>query len=409
MTTVPREHYLNFIKPYVGQPMVKILTGIRRCGKSVMMASVTEELLKNGVNRERIIKIDLDDYGMRRLLNTDRLYEFLTEKLNQVPEDEKLYIFIDEIQNTKNWELCITSLVKNPCADIYLTGSNSKLLSSELSTHITGRYVNIRMQTLTFEEYLKFSDSIGKTMSVSEHYARFRRIGGFPIVNITDYETNSSDIIVRDILDSIINNDILVRGGIRRPQLLNTLLTFLFDNVGNPYSVTSLSKNLAKYGYKADEETISSYIQLMCDAFLLIPVKGYNLRGSTVMGNAKKYYVTDVSLIYSCMGFKESMLSGIEENLVANGLMALGYDIYIGQTPSGKEIDFVAERNGDKVYVQVTHSMDKDEVRKREIAPFGEVRDFYHRYIVVGDGTEQYSENGIRVIPIEEFLLLKRL
>ncbi|MDR3282043.1 MAG: ATP-binding protein [Candidatus Methanoplasma sp.] len=403
-TIVKREAYLDMIRPYMGQPLIKVITGIRRCGKSTMFSQIMTELSETGVPDERIIRIDFDNMDNNSLRDGAALHGLIVGRMSG---EGMHYVFIDEIQEVSGWERVANSLLSRGNIDLYISGSNSRLLSSELATYITGRYVSLEIQTLSFREYIDFRKTFANDGSEDRRKALdgYIRRGGFPLANISDYDDASADRIVRDIFESVFFRDTIDRNRIRNRVQIENLVKFMFDNIGNPFSVDSIRREFSRHGMPIDAATAASHLRAMEGSYLIRRVSRYNIRGKKVIMSDDKYYVADVSLIYSLMGFKNSMMSGIEENIVLLELVRRGYGVYVGRTKSGKEVDFVAERDGRKIYVQVTHTMHDEAVAERELSALKDIGDNYPKYVVTMDKVWSEDVDGIKLVSLADFLL----
>jgi len=403
---VKRETYLRKIRPFIGKPLIKVITGVRRCGKSFMFMQIIDELIENGVEKDKIIRINMDDIGNLALCKAVSLYNHISDLTD---DGKSYYLFLDEIQNVSEWERTVNSLLQKGNIDIYISGSNSKLLSSELATFIAGRYISIEIQTLSFSEFVEFKKRFtsyeGNGKDLLKEYIRK---GGFPLASIGDFSIDASDKIVSDIYESIFLRDTVSRNKIRNSQQLELLLRFMFDNIGNPFSANTISREFEKSGSKLAVNTVLKYLDYLERAYLLRKVSRYDIRGKRIIGSEDKYYVSDVSLIYALLGSKSGMISGIEENIVYLELLRRDYSVAVGRTHDGKEIDFVAEKNGMKMYVQVTHTISSQDTADREFRALEGIKDNYPKYVVVAEDRWLSDRNGIHQIGMTEFLMSDR-
>ena len=404
---VKRETYLRKIRPFIGKPLIKVITGIRRSGKSFMFMQVIDELVENGVKRDSIIRLNMDDLGNLALCEAVPLYDHISKLIEN---DGMHYIFLDEIQNVVGWENVVNSLLQKGNADIYISGSNSKLLSSELATFIAGRYVAIEIQTLSFREFIefrrKFASYTGDGRDLLKDYIR---IGGFPLASIGNFDLSASDKIVKDAYDSIFLRDTVSRNNIRNIPQLERFLMFMFDNIGNPFSARRISREFEKNGIKLAVNIITKYLDHLERSYLLRRVERYDIRGKMIIGSEDKFYVSEISLIYALIGFKSGMISGIEENIVYMELLRRDYSVTVGRTYEGREIDFVAERNGKKIYVQVTHTIPSEDTAEREFLALESINDNYPKYVVVAEDQWPSDRNGIEQIGLTDFLLSEHI
>lgn len=401
-----RETYLKKIRPYIGIPLIKVITGIRRCGKSSMFTQITEELIGSGIEKEKIIRLGLDDISNAELCEAVKLYEYVT---NMTAGEGMHYVFLDEIQNVKDWEIAVNSLLQRENLDIYISGSNSKLLSSELATYIAGRYVCIEMHTLSFSEFIefkrKYSDYSGNGKDLLKEYLRR---GGFPLASVGNFDITASDRIVKDTYNSIFMRDTVERNRIRNVRQFELFLRFMFDNIGFAFSARNISLEFEKNGTNLPANMILKYLDCLERAYLLRRVQRYDLRGKKIVGSEDKYYVSDVSLIYALNGYKSSMIASIEENTVYLELLRRDYSVTVGRTTNEKEVEFVAEKNGKKVYVQVTHTILSDRTADREFSSLLSIKDNYPKFVVVAEDQWPSDHEGIEQIGLADFLLSDR-
>lgn len=399
---VKRELYLKKIRPFIGKPLIKIITGIRRCGKSSMFIQIMDELRGKGVDHDRMIHLNMDDLDNSNLHDPVLLYEHITKMTSG---DGMYYVFLDEIQNVNGWEKTANSLLLKGNIDLYISGSNSKLLSSELATFIAGRYVSIEMQTLSFKEFLEFkrrySGYEGEGKELIDEYIRR---GGFPLTSIGDFDMAAADKIVRDTYESIFFRDTVARNNIRNTTQLELLIGFMFDNIGNPFSARNISAEFEKNNIRMRPDTVLRYLDMMERAFLIRSVKRFDIRGKRIIGSEDKYYVSDVSMVYALIGFKASMISGIEENVVFLELLRRDYAVTVGRI-GDKEIDFIGEKDGKRMYVQVTHSLPSETTADREFSSLEAVKDNYPKYLVVAERMWPSDHNGIIQMGLADFLL----
>jgi len=400
---VKRELYLSKIRPFIGKPLIKVIVGVRRCGKSSMFSQIIEEILESGTDVKKIIKLNMDDIANAELCDPTRLYNRI---VSESTGSGMYYVFLDEIQNVTEWEKVVNSLLLKGNIDVYISGSNSKLLSSELATFISGRYVSIEMQTLSLTEFAefkrRFSSYSGDGKSLLKEYVRR---GGFPLASIGDFSMAASDMIVKDNYDSIFFRDIVERYKIRNTKQLELFIRFMFDNIGNPFSARSISGEFEKKRMKFDVNKVLLYLDYLERAYLIRRVQRYDLRGKRVIDSDDKYYVSEVSLIYALIGFKSNMIAAIEENIVYLELLRRGYSVTVGRMYNKGEVDFVAEKNGKKIYVQVTHTISSEETAKREFHTLESIDDNYPKYVVVAEDLWQSDHKGIMQIGLADFLM----
>ena len=392
-----RQHYLNMLKIYRDVPLVKILAGIRRCGKSTILEMLRDDLLKSGIDADHIISMrytseDYDD-GM-----TDKdMYQGIKEKMTG---DGRCYLLLDEVQEIAGWEKAVNSLLENADTDIYVTGSNSKLMASEISTYLTGRYVSIPVYTLSFSEYLEFKKSDSRPQK--ELLNEYLRMGGFPIVALGNFDERSSYQIVEGIYNSVINNDITKRHHVTNFDLFNRVVKYIVENVGKTFSANAIAKFLKSEGRSLSVEAVYNYLNWLEKAFVIYRCQRYDLQGKSVLKTQEKFYLADASLKYCMMGFNPKSLAAMLENIVYFELRRRGYEVYIGKNET-KEIDFVAVRRDERIYVQVCRSLPEES--DRETANLLEIKDHYPKYVVTLDEFASGNINGVKIVHLADFLL----
>ncbi len=385
------------------RPVIKVLTGIRRSGKSALLTLIIEELKSQGIKDNHIIRINFEESHFFSLTNALSLDEYLRERMN---ENEKYFILLDEIQEVENWEKTVNSLLAAGNADIYLTGSNSRLLSSELSTYLAGRYVEIPIQTLTFSESLVFAEHLSSMQTdYKAAFISYLKKGGFPILHAVPYDEEAGRIVVSGIYASVILRDVIQRYNLRNTELFERLVLFLFENTGNIFSAKSVSDFLKSQNRQLSVNTIYEYLRMLEEAFVIHRVSRYDIAGKRVLKTMEKYYVSDISLISAALGFRDTKISGMLENIVYLELISRDYHVYIGKSGE-KEIDFVAEKNGERIYIQVARAIISDETREREFTPLLAVHNHYPKYVVTMDELAGGTVDGVRHVHIADFLLM---
>lgn len=400
---IPREKYIQKIRPHMHHPVIKVLTGIRRSGKSALLTLIIEELKSQGIKDDYIIRINFEESRFFSLTNALLLDEYLRERMN---ENEKYFILLDEIQEVENWEKTVNSLLAAGNADIYLTGSNSRLLSSELSTYLAGRYVEIPIQTLTFFESLVFAEHLSAMQTdYKAAFISYLKKGGFPILHAVPYDEEAGRTVVSGIYASVILRDVVQRYNLRNTELFERLVLFLFENTGNIFSAKSVSDFLKSQNRQLSVNTIYEYLRMLEEAFVIHRVSRYDMAGKRVLKTLEKYYVSDISLISAALGFRDTKISGMLENIVYLELISRDYHVYIGKSGE-REIDFVAEKNGERIYIQVARAILSDETREREFAPLLAIHNHYPKYVVTMDELAGGTVDGIRHVHIADFLLM---
>ena len=392
-----RSQYMELLKTYRDVPLVKILAGIRRCGKSTILEMLRDDLQNNGVAADHIISMcytseDFDD-GM-----TDKeMYEGIKARMNS---DGRYYLLLDEVQEIDGWEKAVNSLLENTDTDIYVTGSNSKLMSSEISTYLTGRYISIPVYTLSFAEYLEFKKQSG--LSTRELLNEYIRLGGFPIVALGSFDERAAYQIVEGIYNSVITSDITKRHNIANFDLFNRVVRYIVENVGKTFSANAIVKFLKSEGRSLSVEAVYNYLNWLEKAFVIYRCQRYDLQGKSVLKTQEKFYLADSSLKYCIMGFNPKSIAAMLENIVYFELRRKGYDVYIGKNEK-KEIDFVAVHRDERIYVQVCRRLPEES--DREVANLLEIKDHYPKYVVTLDELAAGNINGVKIVPLADFLL----
>ena len=394
---IVRPYYLNLLKTYRDVPLVKILAGIRRCGKSTILEMLKEDLIKSGISADHIISMrytseDFDD-GM-----TDKdMYNGIKNKMT---DGGRYYLLLDEVQEINGWEKAINSLLENTDADIYVTGSNSKLMSSEISTYLTGRYISIPVFTLSFAEFIEFKKESGRTPK--DLLNEYIRMGGFPIVALGDFDERSAYQIAEGIYNSVVTNDITRRHNITNFDLFNRVVKYIVENVGKTFSANAIVKFLKSEGRSLSVETVYNYLEWLEKAFVIYRCQRYDLQGKSVLKTQEKFYLADASLKYCIMGFNPKSVAAMLENIVYFELRRKGYDVYIGKKDT-KEIDFVAVCRDERIYVQVCRNLPEES--DREVANLLEIKDHYPKYVVTLDELAGGNVNGVKITHLADFLL----
>lgn len=394
---ISRPDYLEKLKPFIDVKVIKILAGIRRCGKSTILEMLKQELISNGVKEDHIISINYSNVEFDKSFSFLKMYDELKAKF---VDEKKYYLLLDELQEVDGWEKTVNSLFEEKNVDIYVTGSNSKLLSSEISTYLTGRYVTISVYTLSFKEYLTFKNNQNKP--IKEQLQDYIRFGGFPLVAISNLDEKASYQIVEDIYNSVVVNDITKKRNIQNIDLFNRVVRFIVENIGKTFSANSIVKFLKSENRTISVETIYNYLQWLEKAFVIYRCKRYDLQGKNILKTQEKFYIADQSIKYALFGFNPTTIASMMENLVYFELKRRGYDVFIGKN-ADKEIDFVAIDRDKKLYIQVCRELPKES--DREFANLIEIKDNYPKMIVTLDDYASGNVNGINVVHLADFLL----
>ena len=398
---IKREMYMKRIRPFIGTDLIKVMTGIRRCGKSVMLELIKEELLESGISHDQFISINFENLNFSHLQTAKALHDEITKRAAEI--NGKAYLFLDEIQEVKDWEKCINSLRVSLDCDIYITGSNAKLLSSELSTYLGGRYVEIIIYPFSFAEFLELYHSISPDIPLQECFQKYLSFGGMPYLANIRYEDAPSKLYLNDLYNSVQLKDIVKRNKIRDIDLLERIIAYVIANIGTTFSATSLSKFLKSEKRTVAPETILNYIKYCCDAYLFYQVKREDLQGKQILSSNEKYYIADHGIREAVFGGNMRDINLVLENIVYLELLRREYKVTVGRT-GDKEIDFVCDKQGEKLYVQVAYLLASDETVQREFGVYDRIRDNYPKYVVSLDEFNM-SRNGIKHLNIRDFLL----
>lgn len=398
---IDRPLYMDKIMAYTDTPFVKILTGVRRCGKSTILKMIMERLkTERHIPDERIISRRYDSMEYVDLTAKD-MYDQLKSRLST---EGKTYLFLDEVQEIEGWERVVNSLASDFDVDLYVTGSNSRMMSSEIATYLTGRYISFRIFTLSFGEYLMFKRQYAPVSDAKTELANYVRLGGFPATHLQAYSQEEVYTIVRDIYNSTIFSDIVRRSQIRKIDQLERIVKYTFNNVGNTFSAKSIADYLKSEHHSLDNETVYNYLEKLEKAYLLHRCIRYDLQGRELLKTQEKFYLADVALRYSVLGYDADSVAASLENIVYLELCRRGYTVNVGKTDGG-EIDFVAERQNERLYVQVTQEIRSEKTAKREYERLLEIRDNYPKYVLTTDAFAGGNYQGIRTMHIADFLL----
>ncbi len=395
-----RPYYMKRLKTYRDVPLVKILSGIRRCGKSTILEMLRNDLLESGIAADHIISMRYTAEDFDAGMSDKEMYDGIKKQMNK---EGRYYLLLDEVQEVSGWEKAINSLLEDENVDLYVTGSNSKLMASEISTYLTGRYISIPVYTLSFAEYLAFKKE--SSLSIREHLSDYIRMGGFPIVAIGDFDEGSAYQIVEGIYHSVITSDITKRHAITNYDLFNRVVLYIVENVGKTFSANAIVKFLKSEGRSLSVEAVYNYLEWLEKAFIIYRCRRYDLQGKSVLKTQEKFYLADSSLKYCIMGFNPKSLAAMLENIVYFELRRKGYDVYIGKHGT-KEIDFVAVRRDERIYVQVCRQLPEES--DREIANLLAIKDHYPKYVVTLDEFAAGNSNGIKIVYLADFLLCEQ-
>ena len=394
-----RDIYLNKLVNFKDKPLIKVITGIRRCGKSTLLDLFEEYLLNNGIKKENIIHMNFEDLLYDEIKDYKDLNKYIKEK---ILDNDKKYIILDEIQQISNWEKAINSFLVTLNCDIYITGSNAYLLSSEISTLLSGRYVEIKMLPLSFKEYLEFNNYNTKE-NLEEHFNDYLLYGGLPIVSYV-HDKSAIRNILSGIFNTVIIKDVSKRNAIRDITLLENLIRYIAQNVGSPISSRNISNYLNSAGRKTSTETIDNYLKMLENAFIIYKANRFDIKGKMYLKTLEKYYIVDTGIRNELLSFKDGDYGHMLENLIYIELLRRGYDVSVGKIDN-LEVDFVAQNYDEKIYYQVSASILDENTKKRELNPFDHIPDHYEKVILTMDKTPIKDFNGIKNINIIDFLL----
>ena len=398
-----RDEYIKKIVPFIDKDVIKVLTGIRRSGKSVMLKLLMEELKNRGINENQFIYINFENLKYRNLKNYERLYDFI---LNKVDDKYKsYYIFLDEIQEVEEWERCVNSLRVDEDFnfDIYITGSNAKLLSGELSTYLAGRYIEFVVYPFSFKEFFEIMKEKNKEIDLKEAFQDYIKFGGMPFLHNLDYNFEASMQYLQDLYASIILKDITQRNNIRDTDLLERIINYVVMNIGNTFSATSISKFFKSENRKVATETILNYIKACEEAFLVYRVARNDLLGKKILNVNEKYYIADHGIREAIMENNQKDINQVLENIVYFEMLRRGYNVKIGKVDN-LEVDFVCKKNDETIYIQVSYLLASEDTKEREFSVLENIKDNYPKYVLSMDEFDM-SRNGIKHVNLIEFLV----
>lgn len=391
------------IRPFINTDLIKVFTGIRRAGKSVMLELVKNELKESGIGEENFLCINFEQFSNSQYLDVQSLYKKITDF--QKNTKGKIYLFFDEIQEVDGWEKCINSCRIDFDCDIYITGSNAKLLSGELATYLAGRYVEFVIYPFSFAEFFEMNRLKNPNVDKSTCFMQFLKTGGMPFLsNFPDDDSAKSQYLI-DIYNSVVLKDVVKRNNIRDVDTLERIVAYAFSNIGHIFSATSLSKYFKSENRKISHDTILNYLKFCSDAFLFYKINRYDLEGKKIVTVNEKYYCADHGLREALFGKNIQNIDQVLENIVCLELLRRNYKVYVGKK-GDLEIDFIAEKQGKKIYIQVAYLLANEETIKREFSVYNFVKDSYPKYVVSMDELD-FSQNGIIHKNIKDFLLME--
>jgi len=400
---ITRERYMQQIRDFIDKPVVKVITGMRRTGKSALLEMTMNELMLRGVRKENTFYANFESLRYEKLKDYRALYEAVS--LAAEAANGRLYILLDEIQEVSEWEKAVNSFRVDFDCDIFITGSNAKLLAGELATLLAGRYIEIRVYPLSFAEYLDFAnaDEARTTQSPQEHFADYLRFGGLPGIHQMKWEEPLIMQYLTDIYRSVLLKDVIQRSSIRDTALLESIALYLMDNIGNIFSAKTISDFLKNQGRKLSTETVYTYIKALESAFLIHKVSRFDIKGKRMLETQEKYYLSDLGLRHAILGYRDNDIGGVLENVVYLELLRHGYAVSIGKQGVA-EVDFVANKTDDRLYVQVCYVLTEDNT-EREFSSLEAIPDNYEKVVLSTDSLLSFNRNGVRQKNIIEYLL----
>lgn len=395
---IERKEYLDKLIAFRDKNIIKVITGVRRCGKSVLLELFQNYLLKQGVSEEQIVAINLEDYDFYELREPAKLHSYIKERLNK---NKMTYIFIDEVQHCEDFPRVVDSLYLKKNVDIYLTGSNANLLSSEIATLLSGRYVEIMMLPLSFKEYVS---STGDTKELSRKYLEYIENSSFPYTLDLKGQPKEITLYLEGLYNTIVVKDISQRKKFPDTMMLESIARFVFDNIGNPMSTKKIADTMTSFGRKIDVKTVEKYVRALMESFIVYQAKRYNIKGKQYLKTLEKYYVVDIGLRYMLLGSRSTDVGHILENVIYLELLRRGYDVYVGKIDD-LEVDFVAQDQKKTIYYQVAATVRDENTLKRELIPLQKISDHYPKVILTLDDDPEADYDGIRRVNALDWLM----
>lgn len=401
---IKRELYMEQVRGFMDKPLIKVITGMRRSGKSMLLKLISEELEQKGVSKENIIYMNFESMQHADITDFRSLYQLIRGKVDTI--QGRVYILLDEIQDVISWEKAVNSFLVDFDCDIYITGSNARLLSSELATYIAGRYVEIKVYPLSFSEYIEFAQSnqAEEQLSREQHFINFLKYGGLPGIHMMNWESERIYQYLSDIYNSVLLKDVISRNNIRDTALLEKIILYMMDNIGNTFSAKTISDFLKSQGRKLSTETVYNYIRALESAFIIHKVPRYDIKGKRLLETQEKYFFSDLGLRHAVMGYRNADIAGVLENVVYLELLRRGYKVSIGKQDT-KEVDFIGVLRDERLYVQVSYLLADEKVIEREFAPLKAIKDNYKKVVLSMDSLFDSNIDGIKRKNIVDFLL----
>ena len=405
---IKRELYLKKIRNFIDKPAIKVITGMRRSGKSMILKLISQELLEKGILSQNIIYINFESLMFSDLTEFKTLYNYIIEKSKTLTG--KVYILLDEIQEVEHWEKAVNSFMVDLDCDIYITGSNANLLSSELATYIAGRYVEIKVYPLSFREYIDFAkiQNPQNILSNEDYFEQYLQFGGLPGIHNFNYDKSNIYQYLSDIYSSILLKDVVAKNNIRDVELLERIILYVFDNIGNTFSAKNVSDFLKSQGRKLSRETVYNYLKALESAYIISSVQRYDVKGKALLETMEKFYLTDLGFRHAKLGYRPNDIAGYLENIIYLELIRRKYTVNIGKLGT-KEIDFIGTLENEKLYIQVTYLLASPETVEREFSPLKKIGDNYPKYVLSMDNLGEYNIDGIVRKRIIDFLLEESL
>lgn len=395
-----RNLYIDRVRPYIGKPVIKVITGMRRVGKSCLLLLIIDELLALNIDPNQILYINKESLEFDFIQDYEALHRHVQTFFTKATA--KKYLFVDEIQEISDWEKAITSFFASGDFDIYITGSNAHLLSSDIATLISGRYIEIPVFSLSFKEFLLFRDE--KQKNVEEEFSIYLRAGGFPAIHHFDFNETVIYQFIGSIYNTILLKDVIKRHNVRNISLLENITRYIFDNVGNVFSAKKIADYLKSQKLKVGVETVQNYISYLTATFAMHKLRRYDVRGKRLLELHEKYYLGDIALRHALLGYRGAEISGILENIVYLELKRREFTVYLGKIEN-REIDFIAEKENRKLYFQVAYLLSSPETVEREFSVLNMIKDNYPKFVISMDKFFGNDIQGIRRINLIDFLL----
>lgn len=396
---IVREEYLEYIRPFMNINMVKVIVGVRRSGKSYILDMIGDELIKSGIKQDHIIYRLFTSVEVNDGYSKKDMYDEIKDKLK---DSERYYLLLDEVQEVEEREQAINTLFETQNVDIFVTGSNSKLTSENISSYLSGRYILVPTYTLSFKEYIQFKNI--KSNNLDEVYKEYARFGGFPLIAVSNLDTQKAYQIVDGIYHSIIAKNVMSNHPIKEIEKFNRVVKYLMDNMGKTFSANSITNYLKGQHREISVESVYNYITWLKEAFIIYECNRYDLQGKSILKTQEKYYLSDISLRFAIFGYNKKMDASILENIIYLELKRRGYDVFVGKN-GDREIDFIAKKRDEEIQIQATVRLPDNS--DREIDNLSTIKDFNHKYVVTTNRNDVQNINGIKVIHIVDFLLME--